>query len=572
MRRSFRNLAIFVTALGIGSYVSLASGADAKIEAQAKSLQSDAMDVDFLSLDLKAAQKKLEDALKKCGADKCGGAVVAGIQRDLGIVLINSKKAKEGQKAFEAAFAADPNVAIGKDYLANPDVSKAWEAAKKAGAAAPTEPTTPPEKPTKPAPPPSAEGNIEAPITIAPTHYPLPFYVELPEGMDVTSVKISYKTVSMEKYKTLEAKPEGDKYYITIPCEDTQFVGEIKFYVRAYDEDKNEVEHYGTIKKPAILKLVDKLPDDVEAPTFPGGKEPDKCVEKGDCQPGFPCDKGGDRKPQGSGCEEDSECEVGLSCVENENGKKWCYDVGDTGDKKPKGGGKKIWVGADLQQDFLFIGSQTDICNEQTWACSKNGTDIGVSEASGGIPVVKGDPNAQPEAIPPGGGNTSGGPARSTTRFFLSLDYFLNDNITVGGRLGYAFLGGNPTENAKFLPWHVEARVSYFFGPPKTTGIRPYAFLSGGVAEYDAVVPNIVATPVNAAHADPGTCPPDGQACRITGIDAYRLAGQSFVAPGGGIWYFLSPTMALNVGGKILLPLPTFSPGIALEVGIKFGL
>ena len=145
MRRSFRNLAIFVTALGIGSYVSLASGADAKIEAQAKSLQSDAMDVDFLSLDLKAAQKKLEDALKKCGADKCGGPLVAGLQRDLGIVHVNSKNAKAGQKAFEAAFAADPNVSIGKDYLANPDVAKAWEAAKKAGAAAP--PAAPPEKP-----------------------------------------------------------------------------------------------------------------------------------------------------------------------------------------------------------------------------------------------------------------------------------------------------------------------------------------------------------------------------------------------------------------------------------------
>src|SRR5439155_855014 len=102
------------------------------------------------------------------------------------------------------------------------------------------------------------------------------------------------------------------------------------------DADKNEVEHYGTLKKPAVVKLVDKMPDDVEAPQLPGGKDPEKCVEKGDCQPGFPCDKSANKKPQGSGCDEDSECETGLSCVENANGKKWCYDTG-AGD----GGGSK---------------------------------------------------------------------------------------------------------------------------------------------------------------------------------------------------------------------------------------
>ncbi|MBI2390981.1 MAG: hypothetical protein HYV09_15425 [Deltaproteobacteria bacterium] len=578
MRRSFRNVAILVSALGIGSFVSLAS-ADPKTEAEAKKLQSAAMDEDFLMLELKGAQKKLDEAIKKCGGGKCSEAIVAGLQRDLGIVLINAKKTKEGQKAFEAAFAADASVTIGKDYLANADVAKAWEAAKKtagASAPAPTPSPTPTVTATATAPKPpaggSAEGNLEVKAKLAPVSYPLPVIIDLPEGLDVDTIKLSYKTAAMEKFKTLDAKKDSGKYVVTIGCEDTQFVGEIKYYVRAYDADKNEVEHLGTLKKPAVIKLVDKMPDDVEAPSYPGDREPEKCVEKGDCQPGFPCDKSASKKPQGSGCESDDECDAGLSCVENENGKKWCYEAGAPGGTKtPSGGGKKLWLGLDIQQDFLFISGSENICKESTWACTKQvegkQTDIGVSDDKG-IQVAEG-----------GGGKTSGGPALATTRVFIGGDYFVTPSITVGARVGYAFRGGNPTENAKFLPFHAEARLQYFFGQPKTSGARPFAMLSGGLAEFDALVPNIVAVPNSGARADdPAACAAattpeeQGRACRITGIDAYRLAGQSFIAPGGGVWIHLGPSFALNVAGKILLPLPTFSPGLALEVGGKFGL
>lgn len=574
MRRSLRNVAILVSVLGIGTFVSLAA-ADPKTEAEAKKLQSAAMDEDFLGLDLKAAQKKLEDALKKCGGGKCGEPVIAGLQRDLGIVLINAKKVKEGQKAFEAAFAADATITIGKDYLGNAEVSKAWEAAKKSAGSKPAptataEPTataTPTTTATsKPPSGGSAEGNLEVKVKQAPTGYPLPVVIDLPEGLDVDNVKFSYKTTAMEKYKTLDAKKDSGKYVVTIPCEDAQFVGDIKFYARAYDGDKNEVEHFGTLKKPGVIKLVEKLPDDVEAPTYPGGKEPEKCVEKGDCQPGFPCDKGANKKPQGSGCEADDECQDGLSCVENENGKKWCYETGapSSGGGKKAGGGKKLWLGLDVQQDLLLISQADNICKESTWACSKGGTDVGVSDEKG-IQVADG-----------GGGRTSGGPALATTRVFVGLDYFITNTISLGARVGYAF-NGNPTENAKFLPFHAEARLQYFFND-KTSGARPYAMIAGGVAEFDAKVPNIVAVPANGDKADdPAACAAapieqKGEACRIKGIDAYRLAGQSFIAPGGGTWIFFSPSFALNIGAKILLPLPTFSPGFALEIGGKLGI
>ena len=53
--------------LTIGTYVTTASAMDAKTEEAAKKADQEAMDIDFLSLDMKKAKTKLQGALKKCG-------------------------------------------------------------------------------------------------------------------------------------------------------------------------------------------------------------------------------------------------------------------------------------------------------------------------------------------------------------------------------------------------------------------------------------------------------------------------------------------------------------------------
>ena len=571
----FRAMALVGFVLGSGA-VATRAHADAKTETEAKKADADAMDL-WLAADFKGAKGKLEGALKKCGA-KCGAELLAALHRDLGVVLITMGDKSKGAKEFEAAVEADAGVTLAKDYLDSPDVKSAWEAAKKGGGG-PTAPTST-GAPTSTATPvnPDAEGGLSLDFKVGPVKYVFPVVVATADGLDVETVKVSYKTPAMDKYKTLEAKKEGekgDKFITQLPCEDTQFQGDIKVYVRAYDSDKNEVDHFGTLKKPAIIHLADKLEDGVEAPTFPGGKEPEKCVDKGDCQPGFPCDKSANKKPQGSGCESDDECDAGLSCVDNENGKKWCYETGapDTGgpssSKSPKGG-KKLWFGADVQADFLLIGQAADICNDSSWACTKGGQDVGTKQ---GIPVTQ----AQPDGTGGGGGKTSGGPARGTLRFFASLDYFLFTNITVGLRAGYA-LGGNNSSNAPFSPIHAEARVQYFLGKSPLTepkGFKPFVLASGGYGEFDALVPDIVVVPANAKDTDnPDQCNAAGgrdpTLCRASGVAAYRLAGRGFAAVGVGAWYMLSPKFALDLAIKILLPLPTFSPGIGPEIGLKF--
>ena len=86
------------------AFAAPSSASDAKIEGEAKKLQQDAIDVDFLSLDLKKAKEKLQKALKKCGKDKCSKPLLATLHRDLGIVQLNGGEQAEGEKSFGSAL------------------------------------------------------------------------------------------------------------------------------------------------------------------------------------------------------------------------------------------------------------------------------------------------------------------------------------------------------------------------------------------------------------------------------------------------------------------------------------
>ncbi len=561
-RRPFaRVLAVLALVLASASTVALlplheARAADAKIEGAAKKLQTEAMDVDFLGLDLKKARDKLSKALKSCGKDKCGKPLLAALHRDLGIVLINSGEKDAGSKEFAAAIAADPAVTIGKDYLDNAEVKKAWEAAKKTKSATPTPtptPTTTGEPATPTVPPPSAEGALTVKVAIAPTHFELPIVIEIPSGLDVAAVKVSYKTDAMDKYRPIEAKKQGGKWVVVLPCDVTAKPGTIKYYVKAYDEANAELEHYGTIKKPAQIKVVEQMGDDQEAPTLPGGKEPKEC---GDAAAG-----GG--KPESSGCKEDDECEKGLVCIDNEQGKKWCK----AGEKKPeKASAPKLWFGLDGQIDLVFLSAEKDLCKLDNWTCTAdvNGErkDIGISESKG-VNVAAGT-----------GGKTEGGMAVATKRVFLSLDYFIASKVAIGARLGYIF-GGNPTDAAKFTPFHAEVRLSYFITEDTET-FRPYFMVNGGYANRDAPVPNVIVEPNDSANANAcsaGGTPPACEAGSrpiLKGVTGYKLVGPAFVGAGLGVWILPTPKFAVNIAMNLIFPLPVFHVTLSPEIGVKF--
>jgi hypothetical protein len=549
--------AAIVLALAAGA---LPSFADGKTENEAKKLQGEAMDFDFMALDLKKAKSKLADAIKKCGKDKCGKTIVATLHRDLGIVAINANDAAAGEKEFAAAFAADTGVVIAKEFLDNAEVRKAWEAAKKKAGGGTTPSTATATATGTTEPPTTAEGGLTVKLSVAPVGYELPVVIEVPKGVDVSSVKVSFKTDLMEKYKAIEAKKLGNKWLAIIDCANTGSATNIKFFVKAFDGDNAELDHYGTIKKPAVVKVLEKV-EDADLPLLPGDKEPKSCTGG---------EEGGNKKPEGAGCESDDECEKGLVCIVNDSGKKWCKP----GEKKAgsSDGAPKIWIGLDGSADILLVSEETNICKLKYWACV-----VSSNTKSNPIEVGSDAPNAI--VLGPTGGKTTGGPAVGPLHLALSLDYFVAKQLSIGMRLGYAF-GGNPSDSAKFVPVHAEARMQYFF---LDGGIRPFLLVAGGYAMMDAPVPNIIVEPNDITQVPPdlqGKQAPAGVDCSVSpekckdvvrGVKGYKLVGPGFAALGLGVWFMVGNKAALNLAFKVDFPLPVFSLGFTPELGFKIG-
>ena len=99
------------------------------------------------------------------------------------------------------------------------------------------------------------------------------------------------------------------------------------------------------------------------------------------------------------------------------------------------------------------------------------------------------------------------------------------ENFSLGVRLGYAFGGGPEVPNGSaFLPVHAAGRVGYWFGsePFGRTGLRPFVFLTGGMAQIDTRVLVTVYEGDDAYVND-----------QRTKLHAWRKAGSAFV--GGGV-------------------------------------
>jgi hypothetical protein len=94
----------------------------------ARALQKEAMDGDYLGTQFKAAEQKLQKALKTCGKKGCSKAVLAELHRDLAIVYIAGLKKKDkGKKEMQAAIKADPELKLNSDFT-TPEVEKAFKA------------------------------------------------------------------------------------------------------------------------------------------------------------------------------------------------------------------------------------------------------------------------------------------------------------------------------------------------------------------------------------------------------------------------------------------------------------
>jgi hypothetical protein len=545
----------------------------------------EAINEHYLATDFEKAESVLTGTIQACG-DKCSPQVIGRAWMYVGIVRGSGKNDQAGaREAFAKAIASDPQVKLDA-ALATPETQKTFENSGGAGgAAAAPEPTPTPAAP-------AGGGEEEGPggMKCTPdameieTRRPIP--VECVSDQDAASVELRYKPFGGD-WKTLKMSKKGESFRVEIPCVDTKTAGDMKVYARAKDAAGETIDNWGSKNKPINYTFGESVTG--EPPAYAGETAPARCADSAECPPDFPGCGGGAVRGNvdwGGKCENSTECKSGLlcesgvcetapSCDNNDDcstGK--CTDGKcDVGSDVASSAGpyKKNWLGLSFAVDIAVIGG-TNVCGTNAdFTCY----DAGSSD--------------RPYAGPAHDGTKiENGTVLATQRILLSYDRAFSPNFTAGLRLGYALGGGppaiknfdennQPSGKINFLPFHGEARLTYWFGQGALAkkGLRPYAFLGGGMAQVDAKVKvNIYDCSGTAASPSPQGCP-SGQ---VTGaipkrtVDAWKKLGQGFLALGGGIVYAFTPQLGVQANLNFDYMLGSSGPVLQPSVGVFYGL
>lgn len=496
-------------------------------DARAKQLEREAMDDDYLATDFAAAEKKLEDALKLCGQSACSNAVRAGVHISLGIVLGGQGKVAEAKARFVAGLEIDPKVELDQD-LATPEVKLAFDEAKNEvlGVLEVEEEVV-------------LEEIAHTPPAEAALHTPLPIFVVVPEDIDASRVQLRYRPPGTSDYKSMQLPQIDVGYGGEVPCRELGQEGVLVYYVQVLDSTGAVVMTAGTLAQPFRVRIREEIAGD--PPHLPGKPPPEACVKRKPKAP--PPQEDATIYPP---CDSDRDCAEGMFC----NAKSRCETgFGDDEDEEKDAfsKAKKSWVTVSFAADIAYS-SGVDVCTQESqrdnyFACYQSN-----GEPYGGTPIL-GRAN-----------DIQGGFAPSTMRALVGYDHLVHPNVTVGGRLGYAF-NGSPDD---FLPFHADARVAFYFGndPFSRAGVRPFVFAAFGLMQVDTKVPVEVLE-------EGGDCTKPG-GCKVD-LDAWKRAGNVFAGLGVGAQYAVTPAHALVLAVRGEYLFPASAAVITPEIGFATG-
>ena len=268
----------------------------------------------------------------------------------------------------------------------------------------------------------------------------------------------------------------------------------------------------------------------------PAVSAPASTPEAADCPPAFPGCDGRSR----SACTADDECGEGERCQEGA-----CAAPPPAEAETPF---HRNWLSVAFQTDALLLPSASNACAGGTgYTCfGSNGSYYADAPLAGADDQV------------------GGGLAVATSRVLLGYDRALGANVTLGARIGYA-IGGGPQRPAAsaFLPVHVEARGTYWFGdhPLARRGVRFFVLAAGGMAEVDASVPVDVYASAQAYGSQ-----------QSQDYRAWKKTGLAFAALGGGGMYAITPATGVVLEAKGMELFPTPATGFSLQIAYVVGL
>lgn len=501
-------------------------------DAQAQKLEREAMDNDYLATDFASAEKKLNEALKVCGAKACSNPVRARIHVSLGVVQGGQGKLAEAKAQFVSGLEVDPTVELDKD-LATPELKTAFEEAKSQvlGALSVEEVVL--------------EEIAHTPPTEQALHTPLPIFVVVPEGINASRVQLRYRAPGADDFKSMNLPKLDTGFGGNVPCRDLTQEGVLVYYVQALDETGAVVMTAGTLAQPFRVRIREEITS--EPPHLPGKEAPEACVKpKPKVAP--PPEEETIFPP----CDSSRDCEMGMYCnakhrCEMRTGDESEDEIGEN--SSAFGKAKRSWVTVSFAMDIAHT-SGTDVCTLESqrdnyFACFQSNGD-----AYNGTPILGRADDIQ------------SGMALATMRALVGYDHLVLPNLTVGGRVGYAF-NGSPTD---FLPFHADARVAFYLGkdPFARAGVRPFVFAVGGIMQVDTKVPVEVWEEGGTA----GCIKPGG--CKID-LDAWRRAGNAFAGLGIGAQYAVTEAQALVLSVRGAYLFPASAAVITPEIGFTTG-
>jgi hypothetical protein len=515
--RTFRPALGAFLALVLAAQLASAAGADDS----AKKLSRQAMEEDYLATNMDAALAKLQKALKTCGKNKCSKDVVTELYGNLGTVYAAGlARPAEAVDAFKKMLEADPQAKPNSAYLTG-DVQKAYDEAKAAMApAAPTAPQAP-----------EVVVLEEKPWAEQATYHSVPVYVEVPEGTEASSVTVRFRVPGAQDWREVKLQKQDGGFGGYIPCTATEKPGKLVYFVTAFDVNLDRVASAGSAAEPRVVEI--KTAISGRQPSLPGKVPPSACP----------------RPEQRLSCETNDDCPGTQECV-----KLTCVDSDTVShpEQDAEKARKRNWLSLAFSPDLTVVSSASDACSTSAQEDGKLSCFFAGNDQYQGTPVASGTSNT-----------LNGGVGTGTMRVMAGYDRVIGTRMTLGARVGFAFLGHPERDDGKkFLPFHAEARFAFFFNkdPFKEKGVRPYVFANGGVAEANARVSTTIVV-------DDGS----GKTNNYD-VDVYQKAGPAFGGAGVGLQYAVSPeaAMVVEVAGRAMFP--TFAPVIAPSLGFSYGI
>jgi hypothetical protein len=570
-------VAAFALVLAVFLFAAPALAQNKAVETQARALQKKAMEEDYLNVDLDKAADKLNQAITKCGADKCSANLRALLRRDLSTVYSAANKKDEAMATMVEALKIDGAIQLDANYKTK-EIEAIFAAAKTRGGGGGGAPS-------------GGGGTPSGDFTHSPAaeqavRTPLPVYVEYGGSEAVTKVVVKYKAFGMTEFKSLELKKMGTGWGANIPCADIQ-QGDVQYYIQGFNANNDPVATGGDRNNPYKVTISKTISGD--APHLPGQQPAAQCADTGDCPPDFPgCKKTGvvDENLKGEG----EECEEDAQCKSNQCKSEKCTAPPETEGENGEPKLRHFWIGVAFSLDLQVLSGANNVCALNPMTASPIASSYACLFNGNNYPANSGSPAQNNALILDSTGRSDsvkGGIAPGNLRFLASFDYAINYNFLVGARVGFVALTYTGSAVSAFPPIHAEARATYVFGHHALVqkGIRPVLLFAAGAAPFSAHVgvtalecDNAAGQPIGngskgacAAYSLNGAPIMGPGTATIKDVDAWRVAGPVFVAPGAGIRWAFSARAALALNVKLAFALPSFMFDPTPELFMQFG-